>query len=82
MTFRQNFTGFWNQWKHDVISRDCAFLDEIHPERIRSGEQWIRREEERARSAGAESVRKRVQPETLAVRTVLKLSGDHRRGVL
>jgi hypothetical protein len=74
MTFRQNFTSFWNQWKHDVIARDYALLDEIHPGRIRSAEQWIRREEERARSVGAESLWERVQPETLAGRTILRLS--------
>jgi hypothetical protein len=37
MTFRNSFTGFWNQWKHNIIKRDYAFLDEIHPNRIRNG---------------------------------------------
>ncbi|MFI5621852.1 hypothetical protein ACIA03_00165 [Nocardioides sp. NPDC051685] len=31
MSFRDNFTGFWNVWKHGIITRTYALLDEIHP---------------------------------------------------
>jgi len=82
MSFRDNFTGFWNQWKHDILMRDYVFLDEIHPGRIRSAEQWIRREEERARNAGTETLWERLQPDTLPKRTILKLSEDRRTGGL
>lgn len=82
MSFHDNFTGFWNQWKHDIIERDYALLDEIHPGRIGSAEDWIWRREERARETGGETLWQRVQPETLPQRTILKLSEDHRRGAL
>jgi hypothetical protein len=29
MSFRDNFTGFWNVWKHRVVKRDYALLDEV-----------------------------------------------------
>src|SRR5436305_5772372 len=45
MSFRDNFTGFWNIWKHGIITRDYALLDEIHPNRIKSAEQWFSRED-------------------------------------
>ncbi|MGO1164157.1 NmrA family NAD(P)-binding protein [Brucella sp. C7-11G] len=82
MSFRANFTGFWNQWKHDIITRDYSLLDEIHPGRVRSAEEWIRRWENRAKESGGETLWERVQPETLSKRPILKLSEDHRRGVL
>ena len=34
MSFRDNFTGFWNMWKARFITRDYDLLDEIHPNRI------------------------------------------------
>ena len=52
MTIRDNFTGFWHLWKDGIIKRDYALLDEIHPNRIRTAEQWFRREEELGRAAG------------------------------
>jgi hypothetical protein len=82
MSFRDNFTGFWNMWKHDIITRDYALLDEIHPNRVRSAEQWIRREEQRAQDAGTETLWERLQPGTLPQRTILKLSEDRRQGAL
>lgn len=82
MSFRDNFTGFWNQWKRNIITRDYVLLDEIHPGRIRSAEQWIRREEQRARETGTEALWERVQPENLPRRLVLKMSEDQRRGAL
>jgi hypothetical protein len=41
MSFQDNFSGFWNIWKYGVVKRDYAVLDEIHPNRIRSVEQWL-----------------------------------------
>ena len=57
MTIKQNFTGFWNMWKasggnRGVVRRDYELLDEIFPARVKSAEQWFRREDERGRKAG------------------------------
>jgi hypothetical protein len=30
-TFRQNFTGFWNAYRDDVIKRDIAWIHSVHP---------------------------------------------------
>ncbi|KPF53358.1 hypothetical protein J2792_003632 [Novosphingobium capsulatum] len=82
MSFRDNFTGFWNTWKHEIITRDYALLDEIHPGRIKSAQDWICRHEQQAAASGGESLWQRVQPDTLPGRPILKLSEDHRRGIL
>jgi hypothetical protein len=82
MTFRDNFTGFWNQWKHNIIKRDYALLDEIHPNRIRNVEQWLRREEQLEREAGRGGLWERVQPENLQKHSILKVGEDQRRGKL
>ncbi|KAK7894876.1 hypothetical protein LTR67_005615 [Exophiala xenobiotica] len=81
----KNFTGFFNMWKHSgrnqgVIRRDYKLLDEIHPDRIRSAEQFLRIEDARGKAAGLGSLWDRVQPENL--RPVLKLAEDKRRGKL
>src|SRR6202012_1737341 len=65
MNFRDNFTGFWNIWKHGVIQRDYTLLDDIHPHRIRSVEDWLRREDQRSRDLGMGDLWTRVQPENL-----------------
>jgi hypothetical protein len=82
MSFRDNFTGFWNQWKHNVIQRDYALLDAIHPDRIKTVEQWLKREEQRGREAGLGGLWDRVQPEVLHKHSILKLGEDQRRGKL
>ena len=41
MTFRQNFTGFWNGWKDDIVHRDMEWLKSTHPG-LRSVESWMR----------------------------------------
>jgi hypothetical protein len=74
MSIRENFTGFWNLWKYGVVKRDYALLDEIHPNRIRSVEEWLRREDERG------SLWERVQPENR--RPILKIGEDMRTGKL
>lgn len=85
MTFRQNFTGFWNMWAHSggnkgVIRRDYELLDEIHPNRIRSAEEFFRREEERRRLLGLESLFDSIQSGGLT--PVLKVGEDNRIGKL
>ncbi len=83
MSFRDNFTGFWNIWKHGIITRDYALLDEIHPNRIRSAEEWFRREDRLGRELGRGSLWERVQPENwTAESAVLKSSADFRTGKL
>ncbi|KAH7303819.1 hypothetical protein B0I35DRAFT_324959, partial [Stachybotrys elegans] len=57
MTIRENFTGFWNIWRDSgynkgVIQRDYALLDKIHPQRIRSVEQYFRLADEKFRAEG------------------------------
>ncbi|MGR9276163.1 NmrA family NAD(P)-binding protein [Rhizobium leguminosarum] len=81
MSFRDNFTGFWNMWKHDVIKRDYQLLDDIHPNRLKSAEQWIRRHEDLARLNGSPSLWDKLQPEALQNSfSVLKSSEDRQRG--
>lgn len=83
MSFRDNFTGFWNIWKHGVIQRDYALLDEIHPRRIRSVEAWFRHEDAAGRAQGKGGLWERVQPENLfRFPPLLKLSEDKRTGTL
>jgi hypothetical protein len=52
MTFEKNFTGLWNIWRGSkgnkgIIRRNYELLDEIHPNRIRSAEEWFRKEAEK-----------------------------------
>ncbi|KQW03450.1 NmrA family NAD(P)-binding protein [Streptomyces sp. Root369] len=83
MSFRDNFTGFWNTWKHGIITRDYALLDEIHPNRIRSAEEWFRREDQVGRELGKGSLWERVQPENWSLDSaILKSSADMRTGKL
>ncbi|MDN7742264.1 NmrA family NAD(P)-binding protein [Burkholderia gladioli] len=83
MSFRDNFTGFWNLWKFGSIKRDYALLDEIHPARIKTVEQWLRREDQLGRAQGKGGLWERVQPDNLfRLPPVLKLSEDKRKGSL
>jgi hypothetical protein len=83
MSVRDNFTGFWNLWKYGIVERDYALLDEIHPNRIRSAEQWFRREDQLGRELGKGSLWERVQPENWHKNSpLLKLSEDMRTGKL
>ncbi|KAH8690726.1 hypothetical protein BGW36DRAFT_389228 [Talaromyces proteolyticus] len=66
MKFRDNFTGFWTMWQHSggnrgVIQRDYKLMDKIHPQRIKTAEEWFRREDEKERKAGQGSLWDRVQ---------------------
>jgi uncharacterized protein YbjT (DUF2867 family) len=83
MSFRDNFTGFWNIWRlsggnRGVVQRDYALLDRIHPNRIRSVEQWLRLEDEKGRKTGRGGVWEQVQD----LQPVLKISEDGRKGLL
>lgn len=82
MSFRENFTGFWNQWKFNVIKRDYALLDEIHPNRIKNVKQWLLREDQRSKESGEGGLWERVQPENLQSHSILKQGEDMRRGIL
>jgi len=83
MTFRDNFTGFWNTWKYGIVQRDYALLDEIHPNRIRSVEEWLRREDQLGRDLGKGHLWERVQPENLyKAPPLLKVREDRRKGRL
>jgi uncharacterized protein YbjT (DUF2867 family) len=41
VTFRENFSGFWNMWKDNLTKRDYALLDEILPSRVKSVQEWM-----------------------------------------
>ncbi len=83
MSFRDNFTGFWNIWKYGVVQRDYALLDEIHPNRIRSVEEWLEREDKLGRELGKGSLWERVQPEFMdTAPPILKVAEDRRTGKL
>jgi len=79
--FRDNFSGFWRTFQHSagnqgLIRRDYALLDEIHPGRIRSAEEWIRKQEEK--SPGG--IWAAIQPGN--TKSVLKSAEDGRQGRL
>ncbi|ATY60675.1 NmrA family protein [Cordyceps militaris] len=87
MTVRDNFTGFWNVWRHSgadgeggggLIRRDFALLDEIHPARIRSAREWFQKEQDRSAALGLPDLWTRVNN----LRPVLKIAEDGRRGRL
>ncbi|KAF7890208.1 hypothetical protein EAF00_008523 [Botryotinia globosa] len=82
MTIRRNFTGWWMQFRDRVLERDYKLLDEIHPGRMRSAEDFFRREEENLRkeSGGKTGLWERVQKENM--KYILKLSEDGRKGKL
>lgn len=83
MTVRQNFTGFWNLWKNSgqntgIIKRDYRLLDEIHPNRIKSAEQWLREMNTRGIKDGSGSLWEKVQN----LKPVLKIAEDGSQGRL
>lgn len=83
MSVRSNFTGFWNLWKASggnkgIVRRDFKLLDEIHPGRVKTAEEWFRREEEKSKKEGTPGLWERVNN----LRPVLKIAEDGRRGRL
>jgi hypothetical protein len=80
MTLRDDFTGWWTQYQHSggnkgPCQRDYALLDKIHPGRIRSAEEFFRREDEKARKSGRGSLWDTV----VNPKPVLKIHEDQRR---
>ncbi|KAK2684999.1 hypothetical protein QWA68_016334 [Fusarium oxysporum] len=41
-SYRQNFSGFWNSWKADLVKVDYAVLDDILPTRIKTLSEWMK----------------------------------------
>ncbi|EFY86035.1 NmrA family protein [Metarhizium acridum CQMa 102] len=41
LTFRENFSGFWNMWKDNLTKRDYKLLIEILPSRVKSVQEWM-----------------------------------------
>ena len=41
-TYRQNFSGFWNSWKADLVKVDYDLLDEILPTRVKTVAEWMK----------------------------------------
>ncbi|KAI0835509.1 NAD(P)-binding protein [Hypoxylon sp. FL0890] len=85
MSILQNFSGFWTIWQNSggnkgVVKRDYKFLDSIHPNRIKSAEEFFRRENEKGIKKGLGSLWERVQPEKIA--HILKITEDNRAGRL
>ena len=80
MNVRDNFTGFWNLWKQNIVTRNYALLDEIHPNRIRSVEEWLRREDLTGRQTGMGTLWERVQAGK--IQQILKLTEDMMKGAL
>lgn len=79
MTIYQNFTGWWNMWRASgynkgVIKRDYDLLDTIFPGRIRTAEDFLRRQDEELRRTGS-SLWERM----LDNKAVLKLHIDGKR---
>jgi len=65
VSIEENFTGFWNMWaasgaNKGVIRRDFALLDEIHPSRTKSIEEWFQKEQKRGIEAGTGDLWERV----------------------
>ena len=85
LTFRENFSGFWRMWQNSagnagVIKRDYKLLDEIHPNRIKSVEEWFEREEKKGQEQGLGSLWDRIQPNKQ--KPILKLAEDRGKGRL
>lgn len=44
MSWRENFTAWWRFWGEGKgATRDMALLDRIHPQRIKTLEEWMRK---------------------------------------
>ncbi|CAF3452369.1 hypothetical protein FGSG_07809 [Fusarium graminearum PH-1] len=85
MSVKDNFTGFWNLWRHSggnkgVIRRDYDLLDEIHPNRIRTAEEFFRREEEKRKALGLCRLYEAIENGSIGI--ILKAREDGRKGAL
>jgi hypothetical protein len=81
VTVQKNFTGFWHIWMASpkdgsgVIKRDFKLLDEIFPNRVKSMEEWFKKEEARGIASGVGSLWDRVNN----LQTILKIHEDNKR---
>lgn len=41
LTYRENFSGFWNTWKDELTRRNYTLLDKVLPTRVKSVRQWM-----------------------------------------
>jgi hypothetical protein len=85
ITWQQSFTGFWTLWQRSggnkgIIQRDYVLLDEIFPSRIRTAEEWIRREDEKLKAQGKGGIWESLQEGNMGM--ILKLSEDGGKGRL
>lgn len=79
MTVKQNFTGWWNTWRASGynsgnIRRDYSQLDRIFPGRIRTSEEFLRRQDEQLRQQGSSLWEKMVNN-----KPILKIHEDGKR---
>jgi hypothetical protein len=65
MSFCDNFMGFWNQWKHNIIIHDYTLLDKIHPGRIWTAALWIAKRGTTGEGAPGGSLWDRLQTDEL-----------------
>ncbi|EHK97889.1 putative NmrA-like family domain-containing protein 1 [Glarea lozoyensis 74030] len=75
MNVKDNFTGFWNVWKYSLLKRDYNILDEIHPTRIKTAEEWLRMEDKKGIEDGKGTLWDRIQGENLI--PILKIGEDN-----
>ncbi|KAG6354597.1 hypothetical protein INS49_004615 [Diaporthe citri] len=76
LTVQQNFTGWWSIWRasgynRGVVRRDYAQLDRIFPGRVRTAEEFLRRQDEQLREQGSSLWEKMVDN-----KPILKLHED------
>lgn len=76
MTIKDNFTGWWNLWRSSghnqgIIRRDYNLLNKIFPGRIKSAEEFLRRQDEELRKNGSSLWEKMVDN-----KPILKLHAD------
>lgn len=81
MTIQQNLRGFWNIWKHSgrnkgVVRRNYKLSNEIHPDKIRTAEDWFAKENEKGKAAGKGSLWYRVQTDKLTPVLKIARTGD------
>lgn len=80
MSFRTNFTGWWNTFKFEVLTRDYALLDEIHPGRVRSVEKWFEKEDAKWKAETKGGLWEMVQKGYM--KPILKIGEDGWKGTL
>ena len=79
MTGQQNFTGWWNIWRASgynkgIIRRDYAQLYRIFPGRIKTAEEFVRRQDKQLREKGSSLWEKLVDN-----KPILKIYEDGKR---